>query len=66
LPGLVSRADAALFPVDCVSHAAAGQIKKLCRELGRPFIPLRTASAASFIAAIATGDLSHRSKLRTE
>jgi hypothetical protein len=66
LPGLVSRADAALFPVDCVSHAAAGQITKLCRELGRPFIPLRTASAASFIAAIATGDLSHRSKLRTE
>ena len=66
LPGLVSRADAALFPVDCVSHAAAGQIKKLCRESGKPFVPLRTASVASFVAAIAVGDLSHRSKLRAE
>jgi hypothetical protein len=65
LPGLVSRAVAVLFPVDCISHAAAGQIKKLCREIGRPFVPLRTASAASFIAAIAAADLSHRSKLRT-
>jgi hypothetical protein len=64
LPGLVSRADAALFPVDCISHAAAGQIKKLCREIGRPFVPLRTASVASFVAAIAMGDLSLRSKLR--
>ena len=66
LPGLVSRADAALFPVDCVSHLAAGQIKKACRELGKPFIPLRTASMASFIAAVAEGELSHRSKLRAE
>jgi hypothetical protein len=65
LPGLVSRADAVLFPVDCISHAAAGQIKKLCREIGKPFVPLRTASVASFVAAIATGDLSQRSKLRT-
>jgi hypothetical protein len=65
LPGLVSRADVALFPVDCVSHAAAGQIKKLCREIGRPFVPLRTASVASFIAATAMGDFSQRSKLRT-
>jgi hypothetical protein len=66
LPGLVSRADAVLFPVDCIGHAAAGQIKKLCREIGKPFIPLRTASVASFVAAIASGDLLRRSKLRTE
>jgi Uncharacterized protein conserved in bacteria (DUF2325) len=66
LPGLVSRADAALFPVDCISHAAMGQIKKLCREIGRPFVPLRTASVASFVAAIAMGDLSLRSRLRIE
>lgn len=52
LPGLVSRAGAAFFPVDCVSHLAAGQIKKLCREIGKPFVPLRTASVASFMAAI--------------
>jgi hypothetical protein len=53
LPGLISRADAALFPVDCISHSAVGHIKKCCREAGKPFIPLRTASVASFISAIA-------------
>ena len=52
LPGLVSRADAAFFPIDCVSHSAVGQIKKCCRDGHKPFIPLRTASVASFIAAI--------------
>lgn len=52
LPGLVSQADAALFPVDCVSHQAAGLVKRLCRDMGKPFMPLRSASAASFLAAI--------------
>jgi Uncharacterized protein conserved in bacteria (DUF2325) len=56
LPGLISRADAALFPVDCVSHSAVGQIKKCCRDGNRPFIPLRSASVASFLAAIANRD----------
>jgi len=52
LPGLVSQSDMAFFPVDCVSHGAAGQVKRLCREAGKPFVPLRSASLASFIAAI--------------
>ena len=52
LPGLVSQADVAFFPVDCVSHLAAGQIKRLCREAQKPFVPLRSASLASFIAAL--------------
>jgi hypothetical protein len=52
LPGLVSRAAVAFFPIDCVSHSAVGQIKKSCREGHKSFIPLRTASVASFIAAI--------------
>jgi Uncharacterized protein conserved in bacteria (DUF2325) len=52
LPGLVSRADAAFFPIDCVSHSAVGQVKKSCRDRHKPFVPLRTASVASFIAAI--------------
>jgi Uncharacterized protein conserved in bacteria (DUF2325) len=56
LPGLVSRADAVLFPVDCISHDAATKAKKLARRLGKPFAPLRTASLGSFIAAIAAGD----------
>jgi len=54
LPGLVSQADIAFFPVDCVSHHAAGQVKRLCREAQKPFVPLRTASLASFAAAVGT------------
>ena len=57
LPGLVSRADATFFPVDCISHSAVGQIKKHCRDGQKPFIPLRTASVASFIAAIGVQDV---------
>ncbi|MBN8938979.1 MAG: DUF2325 domain-containing protein [Rhizobiales bacterium] len=57
LPGLISQADAAFFPVDCISHHAAGQVKKLCRDAGKPYIPLRSASLASFVAAIAAPDL---------
>jgi len=52
LPGLISRADAAFFPVDCISHSAVEQIKKSCRDRHKPFVPLRTASVASFIATI--------------
>ncbi len=44
LPGLISRADATFFPVDCISHAAVGQIKKCCRDGDKPFVPLRTTS----------------------
>lgn len=54
LPGLVSQADVAFFPVDCVSHHAAGQVKRLCREAEKPFVPLRTSSLASFAAAVGT------------
>lgn len=57
LPGLVSRADAIFFPVDCISHAAVGQIKKCCRDGAKPFIPLRSASVASFVAAIGSPDI---------
>jgi hypothetical protein len=52
LPGLISRADAAFFPIDCISHSAVGQIKKHCRDGQKPFVPIRTASVASFVAAI--------------
>jgi Uncharacterized protein conserved in bacteria (DUF2325) len=52
LPGLVSRADAVLFPVDCVSHAAMSLVKRLCRQAGKPFVPLRSAGLAPFCAAL--------------
>jgi hypothetical protein len=63
LPGLVSRADAVFFPIDCISHAAVGQIKKYCRDGHKPFIPLRTASAASFIATIGHRDVLQNNRL---
>ena len=63
LPGLVSRADAVFFPIDCISHSAVGQIKKYCRDGHKPFVPLRTASAASFISAISHRDVLQKSRL---
>lgn len=53
LPALVTRADIAFFPVDCVSHLAAGRVKRLCRQGGKTYVPLRSASVASFLGAIA-------------
>jgi len=52
LPGLTSRADAVLFPVDCVSHDAALMVKRLCRQADKRFIPLRSSGATSFLAAL--------------
>jgi Uncharacterized protein conserved in bacteria (DUF2325) len=52
LPGLVSRADAVLFPVDCVSHAAMLRVKRLCRQAGKKFVPLRSAGLTPFCAAL--------------
>jgi ribosomal protein S14 len=52
LPGLISRCDFALFPVDCISHDAAGSVKSLCRQAGKRFVPLRSASATSLLAAL--------------
>jgi len=52
LAGLVHRADLVLFPVDCVSHAAVGTVKRTCRTAGKTFLPLRSAAVTSFIAAL--------------
>jgi Uncharacterized protein conserved in bacteria (DUF2325) len=52
LPGLVSRADAVLFPVDCISHAAMSVVKRLCHQAGKPFVPLRSAGLAPFCVAL--------------
>jgi len=54
LPGLVSRAVCAALPVDCVSHDAMGTVKRLCRQAGKPFLPLRTSSLASLVSGLAT------------
>lgn len=52
LAGLASQADLVMFPVDCISHHAAQVAKQLCRQAGKRFIPLRSASATSLLAAL--------------
>jgi hypothetical protein len=52
LPGLVSRAELVLFPVDCISHGAMQLVKRLCRQAGKTFVPLRSAGLAPFCAAL--------------
>jgi hypothetical protein len=52
LGGLVSRSDVVLFPVDCVSHDAANAVKALCRQRGKRYVPLRTASVSALLAAL--------------
>ncbi len=53
LPGLIGQADQVAFPVDCVSHDAALTVKRLCRQLGKPWAPLRSSGLGSFLAAFA-------------
>ncbi len=56
LPGLISRADLAVFPVDCVSHEAVAALKRTCRQLDKRYVPLRTSSLTSLLTGIATID----------
>jgi hypothetical protein len=53
LPGLVSRTDLAVFPVDCVSHEAVASLKRICRQLGKRYLPLRTSSLACLLSGLA-------------
>ena len=54
LSGLVGRADVVLFPVDCISHEAAGAVKRICRQAGKSYLPLRSAGLSSYAAALHT------------
>jgi hypothetical protein len=54
LPGLIGRADVVFFPIDCISHDAAATIKRLCRQLAKPYRPLRTASLAALMSCLST------------
>ncbi len=53
LAGLIGRADRVFFPIDCISHNAMAAIKRLCRQSGKSYDPLRSASLASLLAALA-------------
>ncbi len=60
LPGLVSRADAAFFPVDCISHSAALLLKRLCQQADKPYVPLRSAGVASMLRALRASPFARR------
>jgi hypothetical protein len=52
LPGLISRAQWVLFPVDCISHDAMGVIKRACRQSGKLYLPLRTSSLTCLFSGL--------------
>ena len=52
LAALAMRADAILFPVDCISHGAVATVKRVCRQLGKSYVPLRRSGLSSFAGAI--------------
>lgn len=65
LASAVTWAELVVFPVDCIDHDSAGNLKRLCARNDLPFVALRSASVASFAAAISSrfvdgsgGDLS--------
>jgi Uncharacterized protein conserved in bacteria (DUF2325) len=66
LPGLISRADVLCFPVDCISHDAVATIKRLCRQLEKPYQPLRTASLAAFMSALVVIFQGHETAIAAE
>lgn len=49
----VGWAELVVFPVDCVDHDSAGNLKRLCLRQGVTYRPLRGASVASLAAALA-------------
>ena len=52
LAAQLPRASMVVFPVDCVDHDSVANLKRLCERHNVPFMPLRTASLASFAAAV--------------
>ena len=52
LANLVAHADAVFVPMDNVSHNSALEAKKLCKQLKRQFIPIKSSGVASFTNAL--------------
>ncbi|MDH0867821.1 DUF2325 domain-containing protein [Mitsuaria sp. GD03876] len=52
LAALLPRADLVVFPVDCIDHDSALNLKRLAERHQVPFLALRSASLASFAAAV--------------
>lgn len=44
--------DAVLCPIDCVSHAACLMVKRACKHMAKPFLPLRSSGLSSFVKGL--------------
>lgn len=55
LSSAVIKADAVVFPTDCVSHQAMHKVKRLCRKSMKPYVPLRSSGVAAFVAGLRGG-----------
>lgn len=47
LPKMLISADAVLCPIDCISHDACTQVKKMCKRYQKPFVPMRSSGLSS-------------------
>ena len=52
LASQVAQADLIYFPVDCVSHNAVAVVKRVARQLGKPYVALRSSALTSFVSAL--------------
>jgi hypothetical protein len=53
LPDLLAASDAVICPTDCVGHPAYYQLKRHCKQIGKPCVLARSSGVASFAAALA-------------
>ncbi len=54
LTAMLPGADLVVFPVDCIDHDSMSTLKRVCERHGIAYHPLRSASAASFAALLAS------------
>ncbi len=47
LPKVLSRADAVLCPIDCISHDACKCVKKMCKKYQKDYVMMRTSGLSS-------------------
>ena len=54
LASAIAWSDLVVFPVDCIDHDSALQLKRHCNHQGTPWLPLRNASVTSLATALAS------------
>lgn len=52
LDSLLGKADAVMFPIDCISHMAHDKLKNLCKRWEKPFVPVRRSGLGAFMQAL--------------